>query len=110
MAQISPIPLLNVRNELIKRPDGGDWVPIIDKEAMKFLFWNLRGGNQETMQSIKGYIQEYKPVMLLLMDTRANSEKTATHIAGLCRMGYPNLHVTTPTVEHPQMRSLGTME
>lgn len=52
------------------------------------------------MQAVKGYIREYRPVMILLMDTRANSAK---HIAGLCHMGYPNVSVITPPSDHPQM-------
>lgn len=30
-------------------------------------------------------------------------EKTATHIATMCHMGYPYVHIVTPPADNPQM-------
>lgn len=44
---VTPISLKNVTGHLWRDPVLGTWIPLIDRSAMKILFWNVRGSIRE---------------------------------------------------------------
>lgn len=49
--------------------------PVIDRNAMKLLFWNAKGAaRQEFQTALKNYIRRFRPLIVIITDTRISYE------------------------------------